>query len=192
MKDLIGTLAIDRRQMVIGATSVALTSLFASPLALAAAREQTLIINSTAIPVEPGSKPWKFDLFFDLSRYITARSELDMKTAQLLFEQFRREEWGWANAARLYSKLRDALSMGAASVPDFLIDGQLSDLDQWFAQHILDAWYEGFYRYEGTEIRVTYEKALMWEAVRDVVPVQGLSDAEYGYWSKRPQNGDLE
>ena len=185
-------MAIDRRQIVIGAASVALSSLFATPLALAAAREQTLIINSTAIAVKSGSAPWKFDLFFDLSRYITARSELDQETAQLHFEQFRREEWGWANAARLYSKLRDALDKGAASVPEFLATGQLSDLDQWFAQHILDAWYEGFYRYDGAEIRVTFEKALMWEVVNDIVPVQGLSDAEYGYWSKRPQLGDLE
>lgn len=181
---------IDRRQVLLTGAAAILLSLTGSPSARAAARKQTLVINSTAIPVKKAAAPWDFDLFYDLSRYITARSVLDRKVAHLHFEQFRQEEWGWANAGRLYSIIRKALDAGVASAPELLTSGKLSKLDQWFAQHILDAWYDGFYRYDGAERRVTFAGALMWELVSDVVPVQGLSDAEYGFWGKRPERGD--
>jgi len=98
----------------------------------------------------------------------------------------------WSIAAKLYAKLRKALDTGFVSAPEFLASGQLNELEQWFAEHILEAWYDGIYRYDGSEIRVTFEGALMWDAVEGIVPVQGLSDAEYGYWGKRPDFIEIE
>lgn len=183
---------VDRRKIIVGIAATVFASVVCSPSALAKASEQTQIIHSTSIPVTQGSAPWDFDLFYDLSRYITARSDLDPKVARTLFAEFRKEEWGWSIAAKLYANLRRALDNGFASGPEFLASGQLSELEQWFAEHILDAWYEGIYRYDGSEIRVVFEDALMWEAVEGIVPVQGLSDAEYGHWGKRPNLADFE
>lgn len=183
---------VDRREIIVGLAAAVCASIVNSPSALAKAREQTLIIKSASIPATKGSAPWKFDLFYDLSRYITARSDLDPEIARLHFEEFRKEEWGWSIAAKLYAKLRKALDTGFVSAPEFLASGQLNELEQWFAEHILEAWYDGIYRYDGSEIRVTFEGALMWDAVEGIVPVQGLSDAEYGYWGKRPDFIEIE
>lgn len=155
-------------------------------------RDETRLINSTAIsPGEP-IQPYPFELFYDLSRYLTVRAKLNRDLAHFHFGYFREEEWGWTNAARFYATLRQELGNGIESAPELLMSGRLSPFDLWFARHILDAWYEGFYRYEGKETRVTYDRALMWEAVRDFVPVQGLSDAQYGYWAKPPQLREIE
>lgn len=72
------------------------------------------------------------------------------------------------------------------------MSAHLPDLEQWFAEHMLDAWYEGFYRYDGQEVRLAYGKAFMWDAVSDFIPIQGMSDAPYGYWAMRPQLRDGE
>jgi hypothetical protein len=182
--------AIDRRQALAGVTALLLAATTRSPAARASMREKTQIITSTAIaPGEP-SKPYPFELFYDLSRYLTVQVDLDSASAKTLFEYFRKEEWGWTNAAKLYATLRRELEAGMGSAPELLMARRLSKLDQWFAEHMLGAWYDGFYRYDNQEIRVAYDKAMMWEAVRDFVPVQGLSDAEYGYWSVAPQLRD--
>jgi hypothetical protein len=181
---------IDRRQTVVGIAAFLLAALVRSPAARASMREKTQVITSTAIsPGEP-IKPYPFELFYDLSRYLTVEVNLDRALAQTHFEYFRKEEWGWTNAANLYALLRRELETGMGSAPELLMSGRLSKLDQWFAQHILDAWYEGFYRYDGMEVRVSYDTAMMWDAVRDFVPVQGLSDGEYGYWAVAPQLRD--
>lgn len=176
---------IDRRQVLAGAAAM-LPFLTWSPEALAKALDETQIINRTAVPVREATSPLEFDLFYDLSRFITARSELDRDAAQLLFEHFAREEWGWFIAARVYANTREKLKITTGSVPEILSRNQLPELDQWYCEHILDAWYEGMYRYEGSEIRVIYKDALMWTLVDDVLPVQGLSDKPYGYWGERP------
>lgn len=148
---------------------------------------QTIEILKTASPVQAPGEPLGFGLFFDLSRLITARAKLDADLARDLFAEFVQEEWGGTNAARLYARFRKDLEAGlVASIPELLASGRLGDLDQWFAQHILDGWYEGIYRYDGREKRVTYARALMWEPVQGLLPVQGLSDLEYGYWAERP------
>lgn len=164
-----------------------------SPAAYAEMQDKTKAITRTAMPPGEPVNPYPFALFYDLSRYLTLRVELDRKLASLHFENFRQEEWGWVNAARFYATLRQELDQGTVtSAPELLMSGRLGATEQWFVQHMLDAWYEGFYRYEGAEIRVTYEKALMWDAVGDMVPVQGLSGAEYGYWSMAPKLREKE
>jgi hypothetical protein len=183
---------IDRRQLILGCSPAILTLLLGTVTARAAAKEQTSIIRQSAIPVRPPKKPFDFDLFYDLSRYISARSELDRRVARMHFEYFRMEEWGWQTAAKLYAIINSELSNGLSSVPELMARRALPDLEQWFAQHILDAWYEGFYRYEGAEVRVTFEDALMWGVVEGIVPVQGLSTAEYGFWAEPPGRGDLK
>lgn len=181
---------VDRRQVLSGAAATAFAAVVASPAALAAARDATELIRSTAGRPGKAAPPLDFGLFYDLSRFVTARVELDRDLARALFDLFRQEEWAWANAASLYGIIHDELKTGIGSAPELLARGWLSDGDLWFGQHVLEAWYEGFYRFEGREIRVTYEGALMWEAVAGIVPVQGLSDAEYGYWATRPAIGN--
>ena len=80
--------------------------------------------------------------------------------------------------------------IGNGSAPEILAAEELPHLDQWYCEHILDAWYEGFYRYDGGEVRVLYEDALMWTLVDDVLPIRGLSDRPYGFWGEPPGTGD--
>ena len=183
---------IDRRQVLTGTAALIVAAMVQSPAARASMREKTKAIASTAIAAGEPIKPYPFQLFYDLSRYLTVRVELDRELAYTHFDYFRQEEWGWTNAAKFYATLRRELDSGIVSAPELLLSGRLSAFDQWFARHILDAWYEGFYRYEGREIRVTYEKALIWDVVRDLVPVQGLSDRQYGYWATPPKLREIE
>jgi hypothetical protein len=184
------SLEVDRRHLLSGAVAALIAAMVRSPAARASMSEATQIITLTAIPAGEPVQPYPFVLFYDLSRYLTVRVDLDHALARDHFEYFRKEEWGWTNAAKLYQTLRRELEAGTGSAPELLMSGRLSKLDQWFAQHILDAWYEGFYRYDGQEIRITYDRAMMWDAVRDFVPVQGLSDGEYGYWAVPPKLRD--
>lgn len=183
-------MSIQRRQILLAGGSLALAALPGISLSMAEARSRTSLISATAIPTPEARAPLQFELFYDLSRYITLNVDLDRGLAQRHFENFSNEEWGWKIAARVYVLIREAIARGVRSAPDFLDSGELSDLDQWYAQHVLDAWYEGIYRYDGKEIRVTYEDALMWHAVKDIFPVQGLSDAAYGYWHEPPRPGN--
>ena len=183
---------IGRRQVVKGGAAAFLLALSLSPVARAAAIEQTVRITATASPVRAAEKPLAFELFYDLSRYVTARAALDRDVARELHAHFRQEEWGWKIAARIYADFRAQLSNGAGSVPEILSRRQLPDLDQWYCEHILDAWYEGMYRYDGSEVRVVYKDALMWSVVEDVLAVQGLSDKEYGYWEEPPEGVGVE
>lgn len=156
----------------------------------AAARDQTSIILRSAIAVPPETKPLPFDLFYDLSRFITANAALDTKVAHQHFEHFRREEWGGVTAARVYARINAELRNGLGSALELLAANKLPELEQWYAQHIFDAWYEGFYRYDGAETRITFADALMWKAVEGIVPVLGYSDREYGFWAEPPAAGN--
>lgn len=182
---------IDRRRVLAGSAAM-LSFLTWSPEIRAMALEETLIINRTALPVREATSPLSFDLFYDLSRYITARSELNQSAALELFEYFRKEEWGWFIAARVYTNIRKELKITTVSVPEILSKNRFPELDQWYCRHILDAWYEGMYRYDGSEVRLIYDKALMWTVLEDVLPVQGLSDKEYGYWEEPPEGVSVE
>lgn len=177
---------IDRRQVLTGMTTAFLVGFLGSPRALADAREQTRIIGQSAVAPAKAAPPLDFDLFYDLSRYVTARSGLDRRTARLHHEAFRNEQWSWANAARLYAAIRDAVASDMASAPELMLSGRLDRVDQWFAEHLLETWYTGWYHFEGVSRRLTYEHALMWQVVDDFMPIQGLSDAEYGSWARQP------
>jgi hypothetical protein len=177
---------INRRQTLANGSCALLAMLVGTAAARSAAREETSLIRQSAIAPREARKPLDFELFYDLSRYITARSQLDRRVAQLHFEYFRREEWGGVTAARLYAVIQSELDTGLASVPELLAARKLPELEHWYAQHVLDAWYEGFYRYDGAEVRVTFADALMWKAVEGIVPVQGMSEAEYGFWAEPP------
>ncbi len=179
-------MVVDRRSILQGGSATVLAMLCGNAPARAASREQTALISRSALRTPKTQAPLEFDLFFDLSRYITARSELDKAVAREHFHHFSQEEWGWKIAGELYTQLQDALQDGVGSMPELMMGGTLSDLHQWYAQHVLDAWYEGIYRYDGAETRVTLENALMWDDVRGIVPVQGLSSEDYGYWGKKP------
>lgn len=185
-------MSIDRRQVLNGTLASLAAALLAVPGAQASLRKTTQAIGATAIPPGEPIKPYPFELFYDLSRYLTARVDLDRQLARSHFAYFSQEEWGWTNAAKLYALLRHELTSGTGSAPELLMSGRLADLDQWFAEHMLDAWYEGFYRYDGKEVRLTYDRALMWDVVSDFVPIQGLSDAPYGYWAQRPHLRETE
>lgn len=179
-------MGIGRRGFVVGGSAAFIVSLTCSPEARAAALGETRLINRDAVAAAEAASPLDFDLFYDLSRYITARAQLDRSVARRLHAHFREEEWGHVIAARAYEALRRETADGTRSGPDVLAARRFSDLDQWYCEHILDAWYEGMYRYEGSEVRVIYEEALMWTLVDDVLPVRGAADTEYGFWGEPP------
>lgn len=178
---------IGRREVLALTGAMLLHPALFSPALQAKAADETRLIRETAIAVPEPKSPLQFDLFYDLSRFITARSDLDRELAELHFEHFRQEEWGWKIAGRIYGIITDELAKGRVSAPELLAERKLSDLDQWYAQHVLDSWFEGMYRFDGREVRVTLEHALMWDVLDGILPVHGLSDADYGFWSEPPK-----
>ncbi len=178
---------ITRRTILQTTGSAALLGFFPFHISRADAIRQTGLIRATAIKSVEPKKPFDFQLFYDLSRYVCARADLDRNVAQLHHKHFAAEEWGWTNGAKLYALIEKELAAGVASVPELMLSGKLSDFDQWYARHLLDSWYEGIYRYEGRELRVTYADALMWKAAEGLVPLQGLSQEEYGFWASPPR-----
>lgn len=176
-----------RRDVVLGVAVGFYGSILASTAAKAGFLDETRKILRGKLS-SAGAGKVSFEVFYGLSKLVTGRSKLSRDIAQDMFPFFMEEPYGPKHIAETYARILNGLSdpQLPKTVPELLAMGYLNSAETWFADHVLTTWYLGIYYHERLVKRLTYEGSLMWEAVADLVPIQGFSDKEHGYWAKPP------
>lgn len=123
------------------------------------------------------SRTISYEEFLQLSKLLTGSSDVEHHTAATMFETFRKEPWGMEHMYRVYSKIRDVSELQLS---------KMDDGERWFTGHLLNTWITGIYYHESGNRTISYEHALMYDALTDLRPVPGYCDREFGFWSKPP------
>lgn len=129
------------------------------------------------------------EVFSALSSIITLRDNLDKQTTERMYKVFMDEPWGPNYILRLYNKLSVAIG-NKKRLPLKDPAWQLDDGEKWFAGHLLTTWYLGIYYHEKRPTqRITFEHALMFDSVRDSIPIPYFENTPFGEWGNPPKSG---
>lgn len=134
-----------------------------------------------------------FAVFLALSSIVTARTSLDIEIAKKMHRVFLEEPWGKEHILSTYRQLLEILGAGPFSNPpiDSSSRRQLGGAQRWFASHLLATWYLGIYYHESQPAqRITFEHALMFDAVKFSYPVPFVGATGFGRWSVEPTGVD--
>lgn len=150
-----------RRLLVVACASAALGGVLLSP----AARTWAALTPQAEAELEG---------FMTLSQRLTGRSNLDPRIGQRLFQALAQRD--------------TALKQGLAELLDRLGDdpASWSERQQWLARQILGGWYLGQIGDDRSATVVTYEQALMFRAVDDVLVIRSYCPNKPGFWAAQP------
>lgn len=122
-----------------------------------------------------------------LSTYLTGQSALDPGMLRDIFAALIQEPWGKEHMQRLMHKLFPDYPQSMRPRTPLLVPRNLDDAERWFAGHILTTWMTGIYYHEIGNRTISYEHALMFEALKDIRPVPGMSTEPFGFWQEPPR-----
>lgn len=131
-----------------------------------------------------------FDIFFALSKIITARALLDKAAAQKIYAVFIHEPWAKEHIIDCYKKLLILLDRAQLMYPPYTthIRNQLNASEKWFISHLLTTWYTGIYYHESAPTqRILYQQALMFDALSQTYPIPLVEAIGYGGWATPPK-----
>ncbi|MDC6177509.1 hypothetical protein C2I33_00835 [Ralstonia solanacearum] len=152
---------LTRRQWLQGALAAAAASLAGSATLYAVAQA----------PGEP------LDAFMALSQALTARPVLDRAVGARLLAALQK-----ASAAPTAPATASGFAAQLRPLAQALAAGTLSGPQQQTALRILEAWYTGVL--DGTVI--TYEQALMYGVVSDILVIRTYCPNQPGFWAEPP------
>jgi Membrane bound FAD containing D-sorbitol dehydrogenase len=149
--------------------------------------DDTLI--DIALP-QPGSvtSP-SLEIFEALSRIVLAREKLDEHIARHIYGVMIDEPWGPKHMSTAYAELRTELLERRRKIA--LVEKSLllalGRGELWFVMHVITTWYLGIYYHEQRPTqRITFEGALMHEAVRGYIPTPYVESVGFGAWTRLP------
>lgn len=109
-----------------------------------------------------------------LSQQLTGRNDLDARIGQRLYEALAQRDAALGqNLSELQARLGEAPQ-------------GWSERQQQLARQILAGWYLGLIGDEHNVKVVTYEHALMFKAVEDVLVIRSYCPNQPGFWAARP------
>lgn len=150
-----------RRLLAVACASAAGGVLLLSP----AARTWAALMPQAATELEE---------FMTLSQRLTGRSNLDPRIGQRLFQALAQRDSALKQSlAELLERLGDA--------PETWNERQ-----QWLARQILGGWYLGQIGDDNSATVITYEQALMFRAVDDVLVIRSYCPNQPGFWAAQP------
>ncbi|MFV3366787.1 sugar dehydrogenase complex small subunit [Pseudomonas sp. NY15435] len=150
-----------RRLLAVACASAALGGVLLSP----AARTWAALTPQAEAELEG---------FMTLSQRLTGRSNLDPRIGQRLFQALvQRDSALKQSLVELLDRLGDA--------PD-----SWNERQQWLARQILGGWYLGQIGDDTGATVVTYEQALMFRAVDDVLVIRSYCPNKPGFWAAQP------
>ena len=127
-------------------------------------------------PPRPEDDAPSFDDFLALSREFLKRNQLDLSVGRKIYDTILAEPWGPQHIATLLHTMQSKPATGDLT-PD----------EKWFASHVLTTWYTGIYFYEHRdEQRMSFAGALMYDAVRTVMPTPFSASSGYAAWASPP------
>jgi hypothetical protein len=144
------------------------------------------------LELPPAGNPFNptYEVFLALSKIVLARPQLDDALARRLYQVFMEEPWGTKHVGHAYAVFRNAL-LKADQAAGERAPVELSALDageRWFVAHLVTTWYLGIYYHEQRPTRrITLAGALMYDAVRGVVPIPYHDSIGFGGWTEPPK-----
>jgi|SRR5688572_14398444 hypothetical protein len=135
-----------------------------------------------------------YEVFLALSQIMVLRTKLDEEIARKLFAVFSDEPWGPKHIGHAYAVLRSELAQaGAGSGTTPVSVSGLGEGERWFVSHLVTTWYLGVYYHEQRPTqRITYAGALMFDAVRGLLPITYFESVGYGKWINPPDGVDAD
>ena len=130
--------------------------------------------------------------FRTLCIYLTAFRQLDESMLQQIYDTLLHEPWGREHIRRLLNKLFPDIEHSAKPRTPYFVVRNLDDAERWFAGHILTTWMTGIYYHETGNRTISYEHALMYESLKDIRPVPGMSRESFGFWQHPPHTENTE
>lgn len=112
--------------------------------------------------------------FMNVSRHLTGRANLDPRIGQRLFDALSQRD------AALKQSLDELQAHLGVSPQGW------SERQQWLARQILGGWYLGVIGEDDDASVVTYENALIFKAVDDVLVPRSYCANKPGYWAAQP------
>jgi len=127
-----------------------------------------------------------FEAFKALSQIVTFRSDLHEPTLKAIYSVFRDEPWMTEHTLTSYAQLKPFLSEDIAPTSNPKL--ALGDGQKWFTDHLLTTWFLGIYYHDRTQpIRVAYEHALLFDAIKDTRPIPLISATGPRGWTNKPE-----
>ncbi len=134
-----------------------------------------------------------FEIFQALCSIVFAREDLDPTLTQRMYEVFMDEPRGPRHIGRTYARLREAIARQAWN-PQERRAAPVARLDadeRWFVSHLVTTWYLGiYYHMERPTQLITYEDALMYDAMRGLIPKPFFESVGYGRWAELPPGAE--
>ncbi|GBQ18261.1 sugar dehydrogenase complex small subunit [Tanticharoenia sakaeratensis] len=121
------------------------------------------------------------EMFFDISRAVTGRSDLNPQTAGRLLIAMKQMYAGYSD---VLTALSQAVS-GGGTPKDILARAEQANVAPAMHQ-LIAAWYMGSAKNVMHAPMVSYYDALMYRPTRDALPVPTYCFAEPGWWTQDP------
>ena len=140
------------------------------------------------LPPANRSNAATFEIFLALSQIILVQADLDQGVARRLYDLFMAEPWGPKHIATAYAALRKTFTdSGQHGGQETFAQTQLPYGETWFISHLVTTWYVGvYYHPERSTQWITLNRALMFRAVRDLVPERYRESVGFGSWAHPP------
>jgi len=120
-----------------------------------------------------------FKAFVQYIEKIFGFNHLNVDMSREIYELIQNEPWGMNHLSRVFNK--------SSGVSGEHLLAQLDEGEHWFLEHLLTTWLTGIYYHNRMNIVVSYEYALMHEALVSIRPVPGISTETFGFWHQPPQ-----
>jgi hypothetical protein len=184
---------LTRRQLALGLASVVGTGLMIKyGISDGDNDSENISIN---LPDTSHIGPPSYDQFLALSQLVTCKETLNEDVARKMYKVFLDEPWGPEHIKETYRALHAAalVQSGRREMPELMDGGNIREGLRWFISHLLSTWYLGIYYHEKMPTqRITYEGALMYEALQGAMPIWFTGERIPGYWSKPPNVTDVK
>jgi len=184
---------ITRRQLGLGLASVIGSSLLVKYWT--SDRYDSLTTIGIHLPESSYFGTPSYDVFLALSKLVTCRETLNEDVARKMYPLFLDEPWGPEHIRSTYMALRSAVLAQAAKreMPELVEGASLREAERWFVSHLLATWYLGIYNHhERPTQRITYEGALMYDALQGAIPVWFSGERTPGYWTEPPNATEVK
>ncbi|MFT6490712.1 MAG: hypothetical protein ACJAXQ_001495 [Parvibaculaceae bacterium] len=127
-----------------------------------------------------------FNTFKALSQIVTFRSDLHEPTLETIYRVFHDEPWMAEHTLTSYEQLKPFINQEIAPTSNPKL--ALGEGQKWFTEHLLTTWYLGIYYHDRTQpIRVAYEHALMFDAIKETQPIPLIDATGPRGWSSKPE-----
>lgn len=177
------SISITRREIAIRLLAIAGSS--ALPYWASAQDDDTRL--QITLPPADGSHS-TFDVFLALSRIVLIQADLDQVVARQLYDLFMAEPWGPKHIGTAYAALRETFTKrGQRGGKEMVAQTPLPVGEQWFISHLVTTWYVGVYYHPERPTRwITLRGAMMFRAVRDLIPERFYESVGFGGWTNPP------